>query len=454
MDIRRLDTSISDASLGSVFDPWGDHPVGWANARVASIYNVEKAYGSTGGTTVSNFICVCTLVSLGDQVLLERASHGSVLNSLNMGGAHPVWIRPEFDQSLGVNLCATVSGIREALERAPNAKVAVLTSPAYHGVVGHLKQVIAELHRNGLTVVVDAAHGANYPFHENLPTSAVEAGADFVTLSIHKSTEAISQGSLVLINTSDPKLLDAFLDAVNSSPAISTSPNFGILASVEEAVVNLDRYGYERISTALDLAEDFREQVRAITPKYVTWGPEQAVGRPGFAQLDATRVTVDVSGTGLTGIEVEQLMQVERPGLPPVVAELGDPRNVLFLVTWGNDWSDIDIALAHLQHIAIEHKRPRRPAGPITLAALPPQAMPPCEAQLAIKRGHFRMVDGRNCIGDVSGETVAVYPPGWPVVVQGERITRDVFDFLRETAGLGANLKGASNNFNRVRVMA
>ena len=114
--------------------------------------------------------------------------------------------------------------------------------------------------------MVDAAHGANYPFHENLPTSAVEAGADFVTLSIHKSTEAISQGSLVLINTSDPKLLDAFLDAVNSSPAISTSPNFGILASVEEAVVNLDRYGYERISTALDLAEDFREQVRAITP--------------------------------------------------------------------------------------------------------------------------------------------------------------------------------------------
>ena len=452
MDILGLDTSVSDANVGSMFDPWGDHPLGWANDRVARIYNVEKAFISSSGTTVSNYISICAQVSPSEQVILERDTHGSGLNSLTKVGAHPVWIRPEFDQSLGVTRGATVPGIREALTRAPDAKVAILTSPKYYGLVGDLKQTIAELHRHGLKVIVDQAHGGCFPFHEALPTPAAEAGADIVTISIHKTTEAHSQGSLVLINNSDPGLLEAFLDEVNCSPAISTSPHFGILASVELAVVNLMRYGQDNISTALELADDFRNQIREMAPTNKTWEVEQT-GRPGIAQLDPTRVTVDVASTGLTGIEVERILQDERPGLPPVIAELGDLRNVLFLVSWGNDWSEVDIAVTHLQHIALKSKGPRQPALPIPLTDLPPQVTSPYEAWLAVRSGHFRVVEGRRAIGQVSAETVAVYPPGWPVIVQGERITRDVFDYLSETVSRGAHLKGASNNFKTVKVM-
>ena len=375
MDPLRLDTRVSDRNVGSIFRPWDESPVGNANARVARIYSVERALITTNGTTASNSLVIHGLLSEGDQVIVERDCHGSVLNSLNMVRAHPVWIKPEYDQCLGVNLAATVAGVRKAMERGPNAKVAVLTSPNYHGIVGDLEQVIAELHRNGLIVVVDSAHGANYLFHEDLPTSAVEAGADFVTMSVHKSTEAPSQGSVVLLNTSDPVLLDA----INSTTAISTSFNTGILALTEEAIFNLELYGKDRISTALKLSEDFRRQTQAMEPMYKTWGAETA-GRPGFAQLDSTRVTVDVSGTGLTGIEVEQLMQVERPGLLHVVAELGELRNVLFLVSWGNDWRDVDIAMASLQQIAIGHKRPPPPPPPTGLPHPPGRLATPGNA--------------------------------------------------------------------------
>ena len=451
-DIRTLDTSVSEIGLGSPFSPWEDSPIGRANARAARIFKVARAMITTNGTTGSNFLALYTLLSPGDQVIVERDSHGSVLSSLNVIGAHPVWVNPEYDQTLGANLGATVPAIREAMERAPGARVAVLTSPKYPGIVGDLNAVIAELHGNGVAVMVDAAHGSNFSFHPDLPISAVEAGADLVTMSIHKTTEAPSQGSLVLLNTSDPGIHDAFLDSLNSTPSVSTSIHTGLIALTEEAIVSLAKYGKERISAALDLAEDFRCQVRAMAPPYDTWGVEQA-GRPGFAQLDPTRVTVDVASTGLTGIEVERLMQVERIGLPRVVPEMGGLTNVLFLVNWGNSWHDVEVAAAHLQHIALKYNRPLTATVPVPLASLPPQVVPPCEAQWSVKRGRFRIVEGRDAVGQVSAETVAVYPPGWPVIVQGERITGDGFDYLTETVARGAHLKGASNNFKTVKVM-
>ena len=187
--------------------------------------------------------------------------------------------------------------------------------------------------------MVDEAHGALFKFHPVLPTSAVEAGADLVTQSTHKTTEALSQGSVILVG--NPDLREAVLDAINSVPAISTSFSYPILASVEEAVANLDEFGWRRIEYALDLAECFRAEIQPLAPAYRTWGAEQA-GGPGFKELNPLCVTVDVKGTGLTGFEVNKLLQSDEKGSLRVVAEMADLQNVLFLVSYGNKRSDID----------------------------------------------------------------------------------------------------------------
>ena len=452
MDILRLDSSVSDMELGSLFEPWDVSPVGMANRRIAEAYAVPSAFISTNGTTSANFICVYSLLSPGDVVLVERDCHISVLQAINLVGAEPVWVLPHYDPALGISLGATASGVIEALSRAPDTKAAIFTSPKYYGVVGQLDEVVAECHKRGLKILVDEAHGATYPFHPELPLSSVETRAHLITQSTHKTTEALSQGSVVLINDSDTRLQEAFLDAVHSIPAVSTSFNYGIVASVEEAVYNLVRFGHDRISTSLDLAQYFRDRVGAMAPLYSTWGPEEA-GRQGFAALDPTRVTVNVSGTGLTGIEVERLLQIQRGNLPPVVAELGDLKNLLFLVSWGNDRNDVDLAVAHLELIANKYGRPRTRIHELHLATLPPREMAPAKAQWAAKRGRTRVVTGHEAIGEVSGETVCVYPPGWAVIVQGERITEEVFEFLREAERLGANLKGATNRFETIRIL-
>jgi lysine decarboxylase len=248
--------------------------------------------------------------------------------------------------------------------------------------------------------LVDEAHGACFIFHPTLPISASQVGADLVTQSTHKTTEAASQGSVILINNA--ALSPRFLHSLHGTPAVSTPFHYEIIASVEEAISNLARDGERRLSAALELAASLRDGIRAI-PGLRTWGAD-AAGRPGFRELDPLRVTVNVSDLGLTGLEVEACMQREGTGLRPVVAELGDVQNLLLIVTYGNCAADVETVLTHLKAIAnCAPGRPRgtpRPPVPRTLAE---QVLPPREAFWAVMQGQTRRVPVQEAIGEVAG---------------------------------------------------
>jgi arginine decarboxylase len=437
-----VDSSVSDGSLGSLFDPWGDHPIGRLHEKIARIYGVRRAFVSTNGTTTANKLALYTLLNPGDKVLVERDYHVSVLQTLNEIGAVPVWLLPQFDEELGVNLASTPEAIARELKRHPDIRAVVLTSPKYFGVVGDIRRCVAICHAHGVPVLVDEAHGACLIFHPALPTSATEAQADLVTQSTHKTTEAWSQGSVLLVN--NEALCPRLLQVLHGTPAISTSFHYGIVASVEDAVSTLAREGELRLEAALRLADALRRGVREI-PGLRTWGQEKA-GRPGFRELDPLRVTVDVSGLGLTGLEVEARLQQNGARPRPVVAELGDLRQLLFIVTYGDSQRDVETALGHLKAVAAS--APGHPRGrpfPRVPRTLPEQVMPPREAFWAVARGRTRRVPVKQAIGEVSGECVAVYPPGNAILVHGEVVTEEAVDYLREVALLGAHLKGASD---------
>ncbi len=449
-DLWELDNSVSDPSLGSLFDPWGDHPVGEVHGMVARAYGASRAFISTNGTTGANSLAILTLVAPGDRVLVERDCHVSVLQTLNLIGAVPVWLVPPFDEELGVNLASTPAAIAQALQLNPDIKSVVLTSPKYFGIVGELASCVDVCHEHGARILVDEAHGACLAFHPKLPVSATEVGADLVTQSTHKTTEALSQGSVLLMNNDD--LCPRFLDVLHGTPVVSTSFNFAIVASVEEAISNLVLDGETRLGAALGLAEEMRSSILEI-PGLGTWGGE-AAGRPGFAELDLCRVTVDLAGVGFTGVEAEALLQ--RPGvLDPVVAELGTVRHLLFIVTYGNTLTDIESVLSHLRMLVASVGRAARKSDLLPAPrTVPPQVLSPRDAFWAVRRGQTRTVPAAQAIDQVSAECVAVYPPGNAILVHGERVTQEAVEYLSQMARLGAHLKGASDaKFETLRVL-
>jgi arginine/lysine/ornithine decarboxylase len=385
-----------------------------------------------------NILALLSACRPGGRVLVNRDAHSSVTAAMVHGGFEPVYLVPPYDAELGISLGPTRRDFEALLSRRVDC--VFLTSPNYFGVVGELDAIIAVAHERGLPVVVDGAHAPHFHFCRGLPRGAEDLGADYVTQSTHKVATALSQGSLLLLQSEKDK--DSLYEQVNELGLVSTSFSYPILASLEMGVRQLAEEGEALWNGAIDLAEALRGMCRRL-PGIRVLGPE-AVPRPGFEDLDRTRVALDVSGVNATGFELAQRLQTRR-----VYPEMSTLRHVLFLVTPATTWRDIhtlhEVLQSTLQHLT---RRPHRdaPAPP----AVPQMALIPRVAKFSPKRA----IPIGAAAGHISGETIATYPPGVPIIAAGEIVEREVLEYLCEMQRCGAVLKGASDpDFSTIRVI-
>lgn len=442
------DSSVSDPALGSLFRPWEDSPVGHVNARIAELSGARRAFAAPCGTTGLNKLAAFTLVNPGDVVLVERDSHGSLVHALNEVGAHVYWLEPPYDPELAIALPPSPEQLERVLAGRDDFKAVFLTAPKYFGPRGNLRDLVEVCHRHGLKVLVDEAHGDGFGFHPALPISAAALGADIVTQSTHKWSEALSQGSILLLN--DEELSERFLFVLNNTTTISTSFNLLIVASIEEALEHNACWGRERFDRALGLVARLRTGISGIAGLSTL----DLEGYPGAGEVNPLRVAVDVSGIGLTGFEIEELLQASGGHLPPVVAELGSARHVLFLVNYGHTAEDIDLVVDRLSTIADAAPGSNRV---LSLPSPPLRGLnwlPPFQAFWEVARGQTSTLPVEQAEGKVSAECIACYPPGSPVLVYGEVVTISTIRYLQQLRSFGAHLKGASDpDFRTMRVI-
>ena len=425
-----LDQSTSVGHLGSLFDYRGDKPVQQLKRKLAEAYGVVWSFPSTHGTTALNALALLTVCPPGGRVLVNRDAHSSVTAAIIQGGLYPVYLVPAYDPELGVSLAPTPADVAAILDRE-RVDCVFLTSPNYFGIVGEIGALVAVAHERGLPVVVDAAHAPHFRFCDLLPRGAEEAGADLVAQSTHKVANALSQGSLLLINNAT--LIEALYENVSDLGLVSTSFSYPILASIELAVRQLVEDGQRIWSDTTVRAEILRAACRQI-PGVRCFGDEHA-GTSAFDAFDRTRVTLHVAGTGRTGLEIERELNRRR-----IYPEMATIEHLLFLVTPGTDNQDVNTLLQALVEIIPATPRAVRAASPPP-PRLPKMAMIPRLAKFCPKR----TVDIATAIGEVSGETIAAYPPGSPVIVAGEIVTAEVVEYLCCLRSHEVPLKGASD---------
>lgn len=435
----QLDHSTSVSELGSLFVPTGDQPVQRMKRRLADAYGVAWSFPSTHGTTALNILSLLSACRPEGRVLVSRDAHSSVIAAMVHGGFEPVYVVPGYDARLGVSLGPTVAAFREMLDREAIDCVC-LTSPNYFGIVGELGEIVALAHARGLPVVVDAAHAPHFHFCSGLPIAAEDVGADYVAQSTHKVATALSQGSLLLLN--DASRIESLYEQVNELGLVSTSFSYPILASLELGVRQLVHEGERIWSQTIDRAESFRSDCRTL-PGIACFGREEAT-QPGFLDLDRTRVTIDVRNTGLSGFEVAR--RLGHHGIYPEMATL---QHVLFLFTPGTRDQDLEQLFGVLKE-AIEHEATSRPVTILPPPPLPERGCLPRVARFSPKH----VVPVEAAIGSVSGETIATYPPGVPIITAGERVSAEVVEYLRHMRHHGSVLKGASDpRFDTIKVL-
>jgi arginine/lysine/ornithine decarboxylase len=436
----QLDHSTSITELGSLFVRNENKPLNRLKRTLADAYGVAWTFPSTHGTTALNVLALLSACPAGGRVLVNRDAHSSVTAAMIHGGFHPTYVVPPYDAELGLWMGPTVESIRTALDRE-HIDCILLTSPSYFGIVGELEEIVRLAHGRNVPVIVDAAHAPHFHFCRDLPPGAEDLGADCVTQSTHKVASALSQGSLLLLN--NEQLIDPLYEQVNDLGFVSTSFSYPILASIELGVSQLVVDGERLWSVAIARADAFRSACRRLDG-VMCFGDEKS-GSPGFRHFDPTRVTIDVSNTGLTGFEVAAALTEER-----IYPEMATLRHVLFLLTPGTTQSDLARVSRALERIVASGGRRSRVAAPPP-PPLPRMAVIPRVAKFAPKQA----VHLRDAVGRISGETVATYPPGAPIVAAGEVISWEAVEYLRCMKRNGAVLRGASDpEFQTMKVLS
>jgi arginine decarboxylase len=438
-NMYKLDVTVFP-EVDSLHDPVG--PIKKAQQLFAQAYGVKYSQFLVNGSSVGNMAMLMACCHPGDSVILSRNAHKSLLSGVIMSGIWPIWIQPKVDQHLDIIFDSDAAQIEEALKQFPEAKAVFVTSPTYHGVTTDLKKIADLCHAKGKMLLVDEAHGAHLKFHKDLPMSAVEAGADMCVQSTHKILGALSQGSVLHVNSD---LVDIMRVRKILSLLQTTSPNYLILASMDAARRQVFFQGEKIFGRLIKMAEEARERINRLQHIYaVTQGEIRAKGY----DLDVTKLTLNVTRTGMSGHDLEHKLAMEYG----IQVDCADLFNLIAIMGIGTTRQDIDKLVAAMEDI--DRKDPGHECNwVLQLPSLSTEmVMTPRDVFLSHRA---KRVPLSKAAGHISAQTLTPYPPGIPVLIPGERITKEIQDFLMDLAHRDVRVSGQETDTLRsVKVVA
>ena len=423
-----------------------------AQELAAEAYGADRTYFLINGSTSGNQCMMMTAVKPGDSVAVPRNSHKSLLGSMVMSGARPIYMQPEVDEALHMDHTVSPETVERTILENPDLKAVYIVSPTYYGVAADTQAIAEIAHKHGKIFMVDEAWGPHFHFHPALPMDAIEAGADMCINSTHKMLSSFSQTAM-LHQQGDRIRVDR-LEAVLKL-FLSTSPNLPMVASLDVARRQMATEGAALLSKTIELANETRRRLNEI-PGVYCFG-EELQGRPGVFDLDPTKVTITVKDLGYTGYEASEILRRRYN----VQVELADLFNVVALFTMGTTQVAADRLLLGVSELARENRavdifspsgvlERRMKTGTYRLPKTPPMRMIPRDAFLA----QTESVKFKTSAGRICAEVITPYPPGIPVISPGEEITKEIIDYLDLELRAGEHMQGPFNkDLKKIRVV-
>lgn len=423
----RAEVSLAD-ELDDLHRPAGC--IKEAQHLAARLWGADEAFFMVNGTTEAIHVMLMAALSPGDEVIVPRNAHRSVIGGLVLSGARPVYIMPERDDLLGIAHGVTADTVRRTLCEHPKVKAVLAVYPTYYGVASDLREIAEAAHESGVPLLVDEAHGAHLRFSEELPPDALSCGADLVAQSTHKLLGAMTQASMLFRKGGR---VPAERVRRTASLFATTSPNYLLMASLDIARLQMEEEGDALVARAVRLSEELRDAVNRL-PGLLCFGRER-MGRPGALALDVTKLTVNVSGLGISGERAMRFLREKK-----IQAELADARNVLFIVSMADTELEKGRLFEALKALSSENEG----QGKASLLSVSP---PPDLKNILSPRETFyaerESVPLGKAAGRIAAEEITFYPPGIPAVVPGERITEEAVGYLHEMTRLGMKVTGA-----------
>ncbi|HBN82213.1 MAG TPA: arginine decarboxylase [Clostridiales bacterium] len=418
------------------------HPVSVireAEELAAEAFSAAHAFFMVNGTTSAVQAMLLSTLKRGDKIILHRSVHRSVINALILCGAVPIYVNPQIHPKLGIALGMSVQDVSDAIDQNPDAKAVLMNNPTYYGICSNVKHITELAHKKGMKVLVDEAHGTHFYFGDNLPVTAMAAGADMASVSMHKSGSSLTQSSFLLCG----KNINANYVRQVINLTQTTSGSYLLLSSLDISRRSLVLNGRATYATVKEITEYAREEINQIGDYYAF--SSELINGDSIYDFDATKLSVNTTETGLAGIEVYDLLRDEYD----IQIEFGDLGNILAYVTLGDNHKMIERLIGALSEIRRRYKKDK--AGMIKHEYINPIVVTtPQEAFYS----DMDSIALENSAGRVSGEFIMAYPPGIPILAPGERITEEIIERILYSKKKGCSLTGPEDmNIEKVKVL-
>ncbi|ARF14258.1 aminotransferase class I/II-fold pyridoxal phosphate-dependent enzyme [Sporosarcina ureae] len=397
-----------------------------AEDKLACLYGSEQSFFLVNGSTVGNLAMLYATVQPGDLVMVQRNAHKSIFNALELTGANPVFLSPDWDEQTQTAGTVSLKTVKEALAQYPDVKAAVFTTPTYYGIINRdLRQIIEVCHSYSIPILVDEAHGAHFIVHDAFPKSALELGADLVVQSAHKTLPAMTMASFLHIRSKFVKVerVAHYLQMLQSS-----SPSYLMMASLDDA-----RY----------YAETYDEK---DYESFQIYRNNLIQGLCNIARVEVVRtddqLKLLIRAAGHTGYVLQEAL--EQQGIYPELADLYQVLLVLPLLKAGDEESCVDLVdqfkvamdcLAEKETTSMRFNNFTSNSSPSSVVYTANQ----------LHTMDIEWVSMQSAIGKVAAAAIIPYPPGIPLLCAGERINQEHMVQIYDLLMAGCRFQGAIN---------
>ena len=393
-----------------------------AQQLLAKTYGVKKAYFMVNGSTGGNLCSIFAAFNEGDEVLVERNCHKSIYNGLILRKLKVKYIEPLIDEKLGIFLPPDKKNIYDAIEQCENLKGIILTYPSYFGITYDIEEVLLDLKKRGLKIVVDSAHGAHFIANNKLP-KAIYGIPDYVVLSSHKTLPALTQGSYLLSNTDDNDV-EFYLNTF-----MTTSPSYLIMSSLDYARYYLDEYGYDEYERLINKAEKYRSIINSLNKVHI-------ISKEDLAEdydIDKSRYIVTVSKE-YSGHKLLEYLREQG-----IQCEMSFASGVVLLLSPINDDDDFKKLLKLFENLQLKDIRQDNYSK--YYCFIPKKVLEPYE----VFKKECKYIKINEADKNIACEAIIPYPPGIPLLCPGEVITKEAIDIIDDYISNNRSVIGIKN---------
>ncbi|GAA0467392.1 aminotransferase class I/II-fold pyridoxal phosphate-dependent enzyme [Alkalibacillus silvisoli] len=415
--------------LDDLHEPEG--PILQAQQLAAQYYGADETYFLVNGTTSGNLAMILSVCEADDLVLVQRNSHKSIMHALDLVGAKPILISPKYNQDVQRYTDISFETVKQALEEEPNIKAIILTYPDYFGTTYDLSSVVEVTHQFNVPVLVDEAHGAHFSFEFPYPKSALQCGADLVVQSAHKSLPALTMGSFLHINSKRVKKerLAYYLQVVQSS-----SPSYLIMMSLDLARRYIANYSKKEQTELYDEIQHFNESINQL---------------PLIDVLPTREGIDDPLKTVITSLYLNMDHVLDILHKQGIHVEMVDHNQLLMI-----HGIEVNKELRHKQSQVIvdcikglEKYREHDKIVNNDLFINELRRFPYSYYELKQKKSEW--VRWEKAIGRVAAESIIPYPPGIPIVLNGEPITKHAVNTIKQAMEKQSHIQKQSKRLDQ-----